>query len=250
MPLSKAINAEMMDLPHTGKLASYPLKGPTAPCVDRFKLHSLPKDAQAKREGQFTSTVDFMPTKPSFGGTKSAGESSKMASAPAFSVGDPAGPGPDRDRFKVDSLPKETVKKLHGLFSQKVDFIDHKSNFGPDNPYSQNKNLPAYSFGGGSPAKPRDRYKYDSLDKDVMAKMYGNCTPATIDFASQQSSFGKNRVLSADHSLPAYSIGSGGGPAQDASRDRFKYDSLPKETIKKYFGNETKHLGFVNAPSF
>ena len=156
MPLSKAINPEMMDLPKTGKLASYPKSGPKSACVDRFKLHSLPKDAQAKREGQFTAKVDFMDNKSSFGQKQ---ESSRIKSAPSFSVGGPEGPGPDRNRFQVHSMPKETVKKLHGLETLKVGFMDAKSTVGSKTPVSNIKNKPAYTFGGGNPMGPRERFK-------------------------------------------------------------------------------------------
>ena len=46
--------------------------------------------------------------------------------------------------------------------------------------------------------------------------------------------------------IPAPSIaliGPGYGVGENA--DRFKYDSLPKEIVKKHFGTETRHLGFI-----
>ena len=49
-------------------------------------------------------------------------------------LGDPTGPNPNINRFKVHSLPKETVKKLHGLETLTVDFMNAPS-------YLKDKNM-------------------------------------------------------------------------------------------------------------
>ena len=62
------------------------------------------------------------------------------------------------------------------------------------------------------------------------------------------SGFSPKRVLSTERS-PAIPVIGSGNFDKDASANRFKYDSLPKKTIKKNFGTETRHLGFVKAVS-
>jgi hypothetical protein len=242
----------MVDSVNSGKLAAYPSKGPNVSMsLNRFKVHSLSKENQKKQFGVYTKKAGFITPASTFGANQK--DASKQSSS-AFSVGDPGGPSLDRDRFKVFSLPKESVKKLHALHSNNIDFIPAQSTMGPKKAGAANLGVlsninqeAAFSFDGGSHKSTRDRFKYDSLPKETVKKQFGEFT-RTIDFIAPKSCVLPGKVASSDPNMPEFSIGGPKGPSD--SRNRFKYDSLPKETVKKYFGVETSHLGFVDAPSF
>jgi len=86
-----------------------------------------------------------------------------------------------------------------------------------------------------------DRFKYDSLPKEVVKKTFGSST-RNVDFLARESSFRGKNVLSSEHKQPCSVFGDGTGP--NTRYARFKYDSLPKEVIKKTFGVSTRNVDF------
>ena len=89
----------------------------------------------------------------------------------------------------------------------------------------------AYSFDKPRVHSTRDRFKYDSLPKEVIQKQFGEFT-REIDFIYPKSTVLPGKPNSSDPNQPEFSIGGPNG----GTRNRFKYDSPPKETVKKYFG--------------
>jgi hypothetical protein len=98
--------------------------------------------------------------------------------------------------------------------------------------------VPTIGSGNWKHDQDADRFKYSSMPKEVVKKMT-HVETKEVPFYSQRSTFDpKALVSSKDPQQKVYSFSGG-------AKNRFKYDSLPKETIKKNFGTETRHLGFV-----
>jgi hypothetical protein len=112
------------------------------------------------------------------------------------------------------------------------------SSFVRHQPLSTDKDTSAAVFAGN----PNSRFKYDSLDKEVVKKNFGTETKHIGYYDGYVSTMAAKQPLSGD-ATPSIALFGGG---QD---DRFKYDSLPKEIISKNFGTETRNLGFFNMPS-
>ena len=77
--------------------------------LDRFKMHSIPKGTMKKIFGQETKHIGFKEQDSTFRQHKFA---SSDHNQPAFHYGAPYPEGVTRDRMKVDSIPKETMKKV------------------------------------------------------------------------------------------------------------------------------------------
>jgi hypothetical protein len=98
--------------------------------------------------------------------------------------------------------------------------------------------VPTIGSGNWKADQSSDRFKYSSLPKEIIAKQTHQETKL-CPFVSQRSSFDpKALVSSKDPQQKVYSFSGG-------AKNRFKYDSLPKEIVEKNFGTETRHLGFI-----
>jgi hypothetical protein len=160
----------------------------------------------------------------------------------AYPADGPAAAG-GRDRFKMDSIPKDLAKKVFGQETKQVQFFGQRSTFRQNKFASSERNQPTLVMGTTGPTDATDRFKVDSIPKETMKKVFGLET-AQLGFIEPPSGFRQNKFASSEPNQPCPVFSKkGSGPSH--GYDKFKVDSIPKETMKKMFGLETKHLGFV-----
>jgi hypothetical protein len=101
----------------------------------------------------------------------------------------PGGPREDLDRFQVNSIPKETMKKVFGIETSHIGFIKPESSFRYHKVFSDEPRQPCSTFGDPQGPHPSyERMKYDSLPKEVMKKVWGKETK-DVGFRMPKSSF-------------------------------------------------------------
>ena len=93
----------------------------------------------------------------------------------------------------------------------------------------------------GPNSRPTDRFSMHSLPRESMKKVFGIETKH-LGYVGQRSSFSPKKLVSTERNQPVGVFAGQGGP--NPKLDRFQMHSIPKETMKKVFGIETKHLGF------
>ena len=208
--------------------------------LDRFKMHSIPKGTMKKIFGQETKHIGFKEQDSTFRQHKFA---SSDHNQPAFHYGAPYPEGVTRDRMKVDSIPKETMKKVFGLETLKIGYAPQKSSFERHKMVSTEKNQPCFHMGSQyGEALTRDKYKVDSIPKETMKLVFGRET-GHVGYIAPDSTFRRGKILSKDENQPCFHMGSQYGEA--LTRDKYKVDSIPKETMKLVFGRETGKVGFI-----
>ena len=152
-----------------------------------------------------------------------------------------------QDRFKVHSLPKETVKKVFGIETSHIGYMQPPSSFRPNKLVSSERNQPTGVFSGpGGPRDDLDRFKLNSIPKETMKKVFGIET-SHIGYIKPDSTFKRTKMVSTEKNQPCGMFSGPGGPREDL--DRFQVNSIPKETMKKVFGIETSHIGFIKPES-
>eukprot|EP00937_MAST-01D_sp_MAST-1D-sp2_P002677 g2677.t1 len=230
-----------------GKLTGYP---PKRKRCDRFQVHSIPKETMKKVFGIETSHIGYADQPSSFRRNKLV---SSERNQPCGVFAGPGGPRDDVDRFKIHSIPKETMKKVHsipketmkkvfGIETAHIGYSDQPSSFRRNKLVSTELNQPCGMFAGpGGPRDDLDRFQVHSIPKETMKKVFGIET-AHIGYMKPESSFRYRKMLSNEMRQPCSTFGDPSGPSP--SYERMKHDSLPKEVMKKVWGVETKDVGF------
>ena len=207
--------------------------------LDRFRVNSIPKETMKKVFGIETGHIGYIQPSSTFKRTKMV---STEKNQPCGMFSGPGGPNPDLNRFYVNSIPKETMKKVFGIETSHIGYMDQPSSFKRTKMVSTEKNQPCGMFSGpGGPREDLDRFYVNSIPKETMKKVFGIET-SQIGYIKPESSFRYHKVLSNEPRQPCSTFGDPQGPAP--SYERMKYDSLPKEVMKKVFGVETKDVGF------
>ena len=98
----------------------------------------------------------------------------------------------------------------------------------------------------GPNSRPTDRFSMHSLPRESMKKVFGIETKH-LGYVGQRSSFSPKKLVSTERNQPVGVFAGQGGP--NPKLDRFQMHSIPKETMKKVFGQETKHLGYKDQDS-
>ena len=162
---------------------------------------------------------------------------------PCFHMGSQYGEELKRDKFKVDSIPKETMKKVFGRETMKIGYAPQDSTFKDHKSRSDDQRQPCFHMGSQyGEALTRDKYKVDSIPKETMKKIFGMET-AHIGYKAPDSTFRRGKIVSTELNQPCFHMGSQYGEA--LMRDKYKVDSIPKETMKMIFGRETGHIGYI-----
>jgi hypothetical protein len=214
--------------------------------ADRFKYDSLPKEIVKKHFGTETRHLGFIAQKSSFAKNQPLSTDEPPVRA-QFGVGFEVAASQNANRFKYDSLPKEIIEKNFGTETKHLGFIDQRSTLVPKQTLSVDRSPAVAKIGTGyGTDENRNRFKYDSLSKEIVAKNFGTET-RKLGFIDQRSTMIPKQANSQDRSPAIAKIGTGYGT--DENRNRFKYDSLSKEIVAKNFGTETKHLGFIDQRS-
>ena len=217
-------------------LSGYPAKPKRC---DRFQVHSIPKETMKKVFGIETKHIGYSGQTDSFRRNKL---NSAERNQPCGVFGGPGGPNPDLDKYKIHSIPKETMKKVFGIETSHIGYAGQGDSFRRNKLVSTEKNQPCGMFAGpGGPNPKLDKYQLHSIPKETMKKVFGIET-SHIGYMKPESSFRYKKMLSSEVRQPCSTFGDPQGP--DPSYERMKHDSLPKEVMKKVWGLETKEVPF------
>jgi len=196
--------------------------GAAPPLYDRFAVHSIPKETMKKVFGLETAHLGLGEQPSSFKPNKMVSTQRNQPCSQFAARGYKDGVGATGqgryNKFKVDSIPKETMKKVFGLETMALGLGEQPSSFEPNKMVSTQPNQPCLSFatrpyvargangdGGGAsvgggrglPLGTYDKFKVHSIPKETMKKVFGLETMG-VDFHVQ----GDGGTLRTDTGVP------------------------------------------------